>query len=195
MTRHDRSIHDTHDTPTADFATADFATADFPTADIPTADIPTDGTHDTPTADFPTADFPTADFPTDDIPTDDEVVELYRAVARDGLRAHSDRLARLARAAEHVGAEPALVRLLGDRTAPDAIRTRAVARLARQWPTLTATVDAGDTFRELLARWNAHQDLRSSGHVEIAELATSRSRLDRVRLAHRAARRAPAAVG
>lgn len=127
------------------------------------------------------------------IPAPDAVVALYRAVQRDGLAAHGDRLEQLRLAAADVGADAPLVHLIRDPTAPDAIRIRAIARLANQWSDLTApTVDGSvvaRTFAALLARWNAHQDLRAAG-AGPAELSISRRELDGARRAHRAARRA-----
>ncbi len=130
--------------------------------------------------------------PTPPIPTTDAVVDLYRAVDRDGLAAHTSRIEEFRLAAEHLGADAPLVGLLRDPTAPDAIRVRAIARLASRWQELTATtVDEpvfARTFAALLARWNAHQDLRAVG-ADTADLAASRRRLDGVRREHAAARR------
>jgi hypothetical protein len=128
---------------------------------------------------------------TSDIRTADDVVELARAVVRDGVSTHAEALSNLGGAAASVGADPVLIRLLDDRTAPDAVRARAVARLARQWPVAAGATESGAaaTFCQLLARWNAHQDLRSSDGADVAELSASRWRLDDVRRAHRAARR------
>lgn len=122
-------------------------------------------------------------------PSVDEITALFRRIHRDGLAAHAAELEALAAAASRLGADRPLVGLLTDTAAPDEIRIRAVARLVNEWPSLTV----GDpwftrTLEALLARWNAHQDLRAAG-AGVAELAASRSEVDRARRAHLATRR------
>lgn len=125
-------------------------------------------------------------------PTADDVVAMFRRIHRDGPTRHADELGELADAAGRLGADPPLVALVTDRSAPDEIRIRAVARLARQWPSLVAAATVADpgfagTLAALLARWNAHHDLRAVG-ADVADLAESRRAVDAARRAHITAR-------
>lgn len=59
-----------------------------------------------------------------------DLTELGTNIARYGLARHEAELADVARRAQAIGAAPAIVSLLTDRSAPDVVRTRALARVA-----------------------------------------------------------------
>lgn len=119
------------------------------------------------------------------IPSTEDLARLGASIHDHGLRPNEQQLTDIALLARQVRPDWAVLDVVADRAYPEVVRARALSRLTADWDSIRRELE---TFRArfeadlegLLARWNAHEDLRRSG-APIADLADSRSRLDAIR--------------
>ncbi|MDH4279748.1 MAG: hypothetical protein OEZ14_08790 [Acidimicrobiia bacterium] len=120
------------------------------------------------------------------IPSTEDLARLGASIHDHGFRPNEQQLTDIAILARQVRPDWVVLDVATDRAYPDVVRARALSRLSADWQSIRLELE---TFRArfeadldaLLARWNAHQDLRLAG-AHIPELVDSRSRLDTLRL-------------
>ena len=120
------------------------------------------------------------------IPSTEDLARLGASIHDHGFRPNEQQLTDIAFLGRQVRPDWVVLDVVTDRAYPDVVRARALSRLSADWESIRLELE---TFRArfeadldaLLARWNAHQDLRLAG-ADVSELVDSRSRLDTLRL-------------
>lgn len=120
------------------------------------------------------------------IPRTEDLARLGASIHEHGFGTNEQQLTDVTLMARQVRPDWAVLEVVADRSYPEVVRARALSRLSADWESIRLELEAFRArfeadLENLLARWNAHQDLRRGG-APVAELADSRSRLDAVRL-------------
>ncbi len=119
------------------------------------------------------------------IPSTEDLARLGTSIHDHGFQPNETKLTDIVLLARQVRPEWPVLDVLADRAYPEIVRARALSRLCAEWETIRLELeDFRSRFEadleELLAQWNAHEDLRRAG-APVAELVESRSRLDAIR--------------
>lgn len=120
------------------------------------------------------------------IPSTEDLARLGASIHDHGFRPNEEQLTDITLLAQQVRPDWVVLEVVANRAYPEVVRARALSRLSADWESIRLELEAFRARFEadleaLLARWNAHQDLRRAG-AAVSQLVDSRSRLDTLRL-------------
>jgi len=118
------------------------------------------------------------------IPTHQDLAGLANAIANDGIVQNLEPLIDLAATVAKTNLFPGAVSVLQDSSSSEVTKARAFSVIARNWDEISAASrrhEFTQALTKLTTFWNRHQALRATRGVSIADLWSSRQKLDAAR--------------